>query len=117
MKPIKASMRRKWVDYLRRSIALNGRGGGKEFRLKCPERWDIVEWISDVWDELPTTTIVKGFEKCQIIDAATTHVDHVQQAPEPTAADDVLQELCDTGVFETLDPEDDFSLALAECID
>ncbi|RHZ33380.1 hypothetical protein DYB26_002100 [Aphanomyces astaci] len=117
MKPIKASMRRKWVDYLRRSIELNGRGGGKAFRLKCPERWDIVEWISDVWDELPTTTIVKGFEKCQIIDPGTALVDHTQQDPEDSSGDDVLQDLCDTGVFEALDPEDDVSLTLAECID
>ncbi len=47
MKPIKATMRRKWVDFLRTQIALNGRGGGKSFRLGCPARWDLVEWISD----------------------------------------------------------------------
>ncbi|ETV77214.1 hypothetical protein H257_09101 [Aphanomyces astaci] len=117
MKPIKASMRRKWVDYLQRSIELNGRGGGRALRLKCPERWDIVEWISDVWDELPTTTIVKGFEKCQIIDPGTDLVDNTQQDPEDSSGDDVLQDLCDTGVFEVLDPEDDVSLTWMECID
>ncbi|RHY07872.1 hypothetical protein DYB25_009300 [Aphanomyces astaci] len=89
----------------------------KAFRLKCPERWDIVEWISYVWDELPATTIVKGFEKYQIIDPGTALVDHTQQDPEDSSGDDVLQDLCDTGVFEALDPEDDVSLTLAECID
>ncbi|RQM19348.1 hypothetical protein B5M09_013904 [Aphanomyces astaci] len=117
MKPIKASIRRKWVDYLRRSIALSGRGGGTAFRLKCPELWDIVEWISDVWDEVPTTIIVKGFEKCLIVDPGTALVDHALQYPEDSGGDDILQDLCDSGVFEALDPEDDVSLTLAECID
>ncbi|RHY91177.1 hypothetical protein DYB37_013386 [Aphanomyces astaci] len=68
MKPIKAVMRRKWVDFLRTQIANNGSGGGKSFQLRSPDRWDLVDWVYDAWESLSTATIIRGFIKCKIID-------------------------------------------------
>ncbi|ETV75943.1 hypothetical protein H257_09902 [Aphanomyces astaci] len=38
VKPIKASMKLKWVQYLRKEVAQSGVARRKDFRLKCPKR-------------------------------------------------------------------------------
>jgi hypothetical protein len=107
MKPIKASMRLKWVSYLRSQVAYNRGVQGKSFRLKCPDRWDIVEWIQEAWDDLPTSTVVKGFEKCKIIDSRTSDVEPNQDDLQVAGSEDDLQELVHMGALVHLDPDDD----------
>ncbi|RQM11632.1 hypothetical protein B5M09_009775 [Aphanomyces astaci] len=110
MKPIKAKMRLKWAEFLTAQNTSNGSGGGKSFRLQCPERWDLVEWIHDAWDTLPTSTIVSGFVKCQIIDADTSPSDFdVPDALTHIENDGFLQTLVEAGEFEVLDPDDNIT--------
>ncbi|RHY02734.1 hypothetical protein DYB25_011496 [Aphanomyces astaci] len=103
MKPIKATMRRQWVAFLRTQIQLNGGGGGKTFHLGTPERWDLVEWISEAWDTLPATTIISGFVKCQIIDAACEETNLGVDAHDDAVADHLLEDILELGDVEVLD--------------
>ncbi|RHY38941.1 hypothetical protein DYB30_012935 [Aphanomyces astaci] len=81
-------------------------------------RGQAVDLVLLLWDDFSahfTDEVVERAKdlQCQIIDPGTALVDHTQQDPEDSSGDDVLQDLCDTGVFEALDPEDDVSLTLA----
>ncbi|RHY63442.1 hypothetical protein DYB26_006247 [Aphanomyces astaci] len=107
MKPIKALMRRKWVEFLRTQIAENHGGGGKAFWLGSPDRWDLVEWISDAWNTLPTSTVIKGFVKCQIIDPPGNAVETCDFFAEDIVTGQILQTVVDSGEFEVVEMAED----------
>ncbi|RHY13504.1 hypothetical protein DYB32_010920 [Aphanomyces invadans] len=49
MRPMKSGLRQRWLDYLREE--LKGRKGGR-FNLNSPDRFDLVEWVNTVWENL-----------------------------------------------------------------
>ncbi|RHY12969.1 hypothetical protein DYB25_007360 [Aphanomyces astaci] len=78
MKPLKAYLRRQWVNHLRNEID-NSKDSQGTFKLRPPDRFELVEWVNDAWDSLSKKTIVSGFAKCKIIEAThpqtTEHVE------------------------------------------
>ncbi|RHZ25593.1 hypothetical protein DYB31_004891 [Aphanomyces astaci] len=69
MKPLKACLRRKWVDHLRAEID-GSKMSDEPFKLRAPDRFELVEWVNDAWDSIARRTIISGFEKCHIIQNA-----------------------------------------------
>ncbi|KAF0713161.1 Aste57867_4491 [Aphanomyces stellatus] len=73
MKPLKAYMRRQWVQHLRSKIE-QAKDSNEPFKLRAPSRFELVEWVNDAWDSIPRATIVNGFLKCKIIQALPAQV-------------------------------------------
>ncbi|RQM21334.1 hypothetical protein B5M09_013097 [Aphanomyces astaci] len=69
MKPLKACLRRKWVDHLRAEID-GSKMSDEPFKLRAPDRFELVEWVNDAWDSIARRTIISGFEKCHVIQNA-----------------------------------------------
>ncbi|RLO09519.1 hypothetical protein DYB28_001798 [Aphanomyces astaci] len=109
MKPIKALLRRKWVEFLRTQIAESHGGRGKAFRLGSPDRWDLVEWISDAWNTLPTSTVINGFVKCQIIDPPGNAVETCDFFAEDIVSGQILQTVVDSGEYEVVEMAEDLT--------
>ncbi|RHY25603.1 hypothetical protein DYB25_012669 [Aphanomyces astaci] len=112
MKPLKASMRVRWVTYLRHEIQNQDRSSGT-FKLRPLSRDNLVEWVNEAWEAMPKSTIVRGFVKCNLINGAEVPVHEETASPtsaaeEESAAilmsmlrqmpngDDFIQELDDT---------------------
>ncbi|KAF0690763.1 hypothetical protein As57867_017804, partial [Aphanomyces stellatus] len=66
-RPLKARLRQNWLDLIRRQLR-SAKQRDVPFKLQPPSRATIVEWIAATWSDLPTTTILNGFKKCQLLD-------------------------------------------------
>ncbi|RHY13375.1 hypothetical protein DYB32_010930 [Aphanomyces invadans] len=75
MKPLKAHMRRQWVNHLRSEIDKTANVDGT-FKLRAPTRFELVEWVNDAWDNIPRQLIVSGFSKCKIIPGESAGDNH-----------------------------------------
>ncbi|KAF0729902.1 hypothetical protein Ae201684_012541 [Aphanomyces euteiches] len=95
IKPMKAILRGKWVNSLREQIANHGGGGGKSFRLECPDRFELVEWVNDAWDQIPKETILKGFAKCNIPCLTMDETNHDLPTDEGVLDANTLRHLTD----------------------
>ena len=62
----KVRQREKWLDLLRDQVKRYMNSGTK-FKVQAPSRGKIIEWISSVWNDLPSSTIVNGFTKCKLV--------------------------------------------------
>ncbi|ETV90003.1 hypothetical protein H310_15156, partial [Aphanomyces invadans] len=60
-------MRERWVTCLRHEIE-NYKNDEGTIQPRPPSRFDLVEWVNEVWEALPKATIVCGFVKCNLID-------------------------------------------------
>ncbi|RHY75733.1 hypothetical protein DYB34_009900 [Aphanomyces astaci] len=78
MKPLKACLRRKWVNHLRTEID-SSKGSHGPFKLRAPDRFELVEWVNDAWDSISRRTIISGFVKCKVIQNTFEGVNHVVQ--------------------------------------
>ncbi|CAK4729199.1 unnamed protein product, partial [Aphanomyces euteiches] len=92
---MKAILRGKWVNSLREQIANHGGGGGKSFRLECPDRFELVEWVNDAWDQIPKETILKGFAKCNIPCLTMDETNHDLPTDEGVLDANTLRHLTD----------------------
>ncbi|RHY84087.1 hypothetical protein DYB35_002129 [Aphanomyces astaci] len=76
MKPLKACLRRKWVDHLRAEID-GSKMSDEPFKLRAPDRFELVDWVNDAWDSIARRTIISGFEKCHVIQNANQETQDV----------------------------------------
>ncbi|KAH9123381.1 hypothetical protein AeMF1_005612 [Aphanomyces euteiches] len=106
MKPMKAAMRKRWVEYLRDQV---NNKGDSPFRLERPDRFEIVEWINTAWEDLSMSTIVNGFRKCGLIDVTYASDENMDdnggEEDDLFEAAGVLESLMQCGAAELIELE------------
>ncbi|KAG9415618.1 hypothetical protein AC1031_000001 [Aphanomyces cochlioides] len=109
VKPVKAPMRHRWVEYLRIEITKHKAG---QFKLTPPDRFDLDEWVNAAWYSVKSSTIQKGFVKCNIIENAVPLQPFEIDANDAVADDahQVLEALTECSAMEMLELVDDFLL-------
>lgn len=76
MKPLKMALRKRWVQHLRDEI---GRHKNGPFHLRCPDRFDIVDWVNEAWEGISKKVIINGFSKCRVVQS-NSNIDEVAES-------------------------------------
>ncbi|RLO01447.1 hypothetical protein DYB28_006087 [Aphanomyces astaci] len=103
IRPMKTRLRQLWIDLIRRQVR-HHKHQATTFKLVPPSRATIVRWITQVWDDLPRSTILNGFGKCKLIQPVTQS-DEIEAA---SVDEDMLAQLhVGCAVDDTIHPSDD----------
>ncbi|KAF0718325.1 Aste57867_1761 [Aphanomyces stellatus] len=79
IRPMKSRLRSFWIDMIKRQVRTH-KSDQVTFKLIAPLRSTIVQRVTQVWDDLPRSTILNGFGKCKLIDRIA-EVDDVENHP------------------------------------
>ncbi len=97
MQPLKTNMRKSWVQFLRNEIAQCKSFPGRVFAR--PSRYDVVEWLVAAWDNMPRSTIVNAFVKCQLVESPVALAGRIDEAAHEDY-NDVVDDLDRLGIWD-----------------
>ncbi|OWZ23124.1 DNA binding protein, partial [Phytophthora megakarya] len=67
MKPFKLELRSLWVEHLQLQLRAHQQSDiQSKFKLQAPSRGELMLWLSNAWNKLPTATLESGFRKLAI---------------------------------------------------
>ncbi|RHY61299.1 hypothetical protein DYB30_000865 [Aphanomyces astaci] len=103
IRPMKSRLRKYWIEMIRRQVRTN-KSQQTTFKLVAPSRTTIVQWITQVWNDLPQSIILNGFGKCRLIqpvvDVGGVESDEVDEEM-------LSQLIAGCAVDDTIHPSDD----------
>ncbi|KAH9158426.1 hypothetical protein AeNC1_019165, partial [Aphanomyces euteiches] len=108
-KPLKAKLRRYWVDALLGQI--KSHDATLPFRMQPPSRSLVVQWINEAWDALPARTIISGFRKATLILERAAQDDTMDMSESyEDSVDDIAIEIGNLSFHTELEVDDSINM-------